>query len=97
MPKYRDMFREMITEHEAEFAAFKLLHDKYKDDQMKFQNEYNTQGKKIVEIVREWESRLCGKMERGDKAVYSARLSEKFWDEVRAFFPLVDYVGVRFE
>ena len=94
MPKYRECFREMISLHEDKFASFKELHDKYDLDQKKWQQDFNEQGKEVVEIIREWEQKLCGKMERGDKAVYSARLAEKFWGEVKAFFPMIDYVVV---
>lgn len=37
--------------------------------------------------------RLCGRMEQGANAAYSARLSEKFWGEVKLRFPLIDFVG----
>jgi len=83
----------MISEHEVQFADFKDIHDKYTLDQKKWQDEYNRQGKQIVEIVRRWESKLCGNMEKGENAIFSGRLSEKFWTEVRAFFPMIDYVG----
>lgn len=81
--------------HQEEFAAFKELHDAYEKDQASIQDRYNAEGAQIVEILREGERRLCGKMERGVHARYSAQLSEKYWDEVRAFFPLIDYVGVK--
>ena len=87
----------MIRVHEQEFTDFKVLHDKYAEDQQRFQGEYNERGREVVEIIREWERRLCGKMERGTNAVYSSKLAEKFWDEVRAFFPMIDYVGVTFK
>jgi hypothetical protein len=93
MPKYRDYFRRMINEHETEFAEFKRIHDQYAKDQKKWQAEYNIKGKKILEIIRKTESELCGNMERGDKAMFSSNLSEKYWGEVRAFFPMIDLVG----
>jgi hypothetical protein len=95
MPKFRDYFRNMLSEYEADFAAFKKVHDDYKINQKKWQEEYNKQGEKIVEIIRQTESKLCGTMEKGENAKFSGRLSEKFWSEVRAFFPMIDYVGAQ--
>jgi hypothetical protein len=93
-PKYRLYFREMLDEHEILFAQFKELHDKYQDNQDKWQEQFNTSGNPVLEIIRAQEARLCGGMERGNNAKYSAQLAEKFWGEVRAFFPMIDYVGV---
>lgn len=97
MPKYRDMFRQMLDEHQDEFNSFADVHARYAENKKKWQNEFNTQGAEILEIIRVWEQRLCGKTEKGDKAVFSSRLAEKFWDEVKAFFPLIDFVGVEIE
>lgn len=96
MPKFRDYFRQMIDQNKEEFAQFKLIHDQYQEDQRQYQEEFNRQGKVIVEVIRDWERRLCGGMEKGENARYSANLSEKFWNEIRVFFPMIDYVGVKF-
>ena len=96
MPKFRQYFRQMTEENQDLFANFKIIHDQYQENQDKYQDEFNRQGKVIVEVIREWEKRLCGHMEKGDNARYSSQLSDKFWNEVRAFFPMIDYVGVKF-
>jgi hypothetical protein len=94
MPKYRDTFRQMISEHESEFAAFKQVHDLYNLDKKTNQQEFNLQGEKIVLIIRDYERLLCSSQERGNKGVFSTRLADMFWKEVKAFFPLIDFVGV---
>jgi len=94
MPKFRDYFRQMMDENQEMFANFAQVHTKYQQDKQQWQEEFNKQGEKVVEVVREWEGRLCGHQEKGDKAVFSANLAEKFWGEVKAFFPLIDFVGV---
>jgi hypothetical protein len=96
MPKYRAYFREMVEQNQALFADFKIIHDEYEKDQVSHQVVFNKQGEVVVELIRDWERRLCGGMEKGNNAKYSANLSEKFWNEVRAFFPMIDYVGVKF-
>jgi hypothetical protein len=97
MPKYRQIFRQMLDENEVLFADFKVLHDKYADDQEKWQREYNEQGKPVIKLIQDWERRLCGQMERGNNAVFSSTLADKFWTEVRAFFPMIDFVGVEYD
>ena len=94
MPKYRDYFRRMTDENQEMFAEFAEVHAKYQQDKSEWQSEFNEKGVKVVEVVREWEGRLCGHSEKGDKSVFSARLADKFWGEVKAFFPLIDFVGV---
>jgi hypothetical protein len=46
--------------------------------------------------MEEWESRLCKQMEKGKNGVFSAKVSEKFWQEVKKDFPLIELVGVEF-
>lgn len=84
-----------MNEHEETFAAFAAAHAKYALNKQKWQEEFDREGEKVREIIHEWETRLCGKQERGKNAVFSSKLAEKFWDEIRAFFPLIDFVGVK--
>ena len=95
MPKYRDYFRQMLQEHEEVFTAFAEVHAKYQLDQQKWQDEYNKLGEPIKDIIREWEQRLCGHSEKGQYAQFSAKLAEKFQEEVKSFFPLIDFIGVK--
>ena len=87
----------MCEANQEEFDAFKVLHDKYRLDKKTNQAEYNQAGEEIVKIIRDCEDSLCSTMERGKNNPYSTRLAEKFWEEVRALFPLIDFVGVEVE
>jgi hypothetical protein len=91
--KYKAYFKDMIAQNEAVFGRFKGVHNLYQKDKKTHQAVFNDEGKVVVEIIRDWEKRLCGHMEKGNNAVYSARLAEKFWSEVRLMFPLIDFVG----
>ncbi len=91
--KYKAYFKQMITDHAPEFGRFKGIHDLYSRDKKTHQAVYNDEGKAIVDIIRDYEKRLCNTMEKGNNAQYSARLAEKFWTEVRGMFPLIDFVG----
>jgi len=94
MAKFKQYFKKMCEENKKEFEDFKLLHDKYAKDKKTHQSEFNQIGETIVEKIRQWENNLCSTMERGKNNPYSTRLAEKFWEEVRSFFPLIDFVGV---
>lgn len=85
----------MMQEHEAEFAEFADVHANYAQDQTKWQAEFNRVGKPITQILHDWEKRLCGHTEKGHYAQFSSKLADKFQAEVKAFFPLIDFVGVK--
>ena len=95
MVKYKQIFFEMISKHETEFAKFKDIHDAYVKDPKTNQPLFDAEGEKILTIVKDYEDILCGKTDRGTFAKFSNNLSEKFSDQVRAFFPKIDFVGVK--
>lgn len=92
--KYKEYFDKMITENKELFEEFKALHAKYDLDEDKYQEEFNTKGKVIKDIVHDWENRLCSNTERGMYSSFSGGLSEKFYGEVRKAFPLFDHIGI---
>jgi hypothetical protein len=95
MVKYKQYFQEMMEQNAVEFAAFQKIHDGYKLDRKKWSTQFHSKGTKVVEIMRDWERRLCAGMERGNNAVYSAKLSEKFWGEIKKQFSHIELVGVK--
>jgi len=93
--KYKQVFDEMVTKFEKEFDTFQELHDKYESNPQKWQDEFNKEGEKIMEIVRVYENRLCGHMENTQNATYSASLAEKFRGEIKKYLPKLDMIGVK--
>lgn len=85
----------MLTKHETEFSKFKEIHDLYRQDPDKWQDKFNNEGKPILEIIQRWESQVCGKMEGSGRGIYSGGVADKFWQEVRAYLPLIDMVGAK--
>lgn len=85
----------MISDNERLFDEFKVLHDKYAESPDKMQRTYNQEGEKILEIIREYENRLCANTERGMYNKFSTGLAEKFQNEVRRHFPYIDHIGLR--
>ncbi len=95
MTKYKQYFQEMLADQKKVFDDFKKIHDLFAADRMKYQDEFNRQGATVMDIIHDWEKRLCARMEGGKNGVYSANLSEKFKDEIRKIFPKIDLVGVK--
>lgn len=83
----------MVEENKKLFDEFKIIHDKYMEDDVKFQDEFNEKGKGVVEIVRKYELLLCSKSEGGQYGKYATNLADKFWTEVRRVYPRIDFVG----
>jgi hypothetical protein len=94
-PKFKEYFDKSFADNREQFQLFMLTCQDYLQDRQKYSEEFNRQGQPIKVILLEVEARLCGRMERGKNAVYSANLSEKYWDEVRKYFPCIDEVGVK--
>ena len=94
MPKFRDYFNQMFADNRELFLQFKLLNDDFGKDRKKYAQQFNQVGAQVVPIVREWEKRLCGHMEKGENATFSSKLADKFREEVKAYFPYIDFVGV---
>lgn len=84
----------MLDENKELFDSFAKLHLDYSMDQDGLQDKFNTEGEKIMEIIRNYENRLCSNTERGMYNKFSGGLSEKFQEIVRAHFPLIDHVGL---
>jgi hypothetical protein len=94
-PKYKKYFQEMIDANPVLFAEFRPIHDGYKVDRKKWSKQFHEKGKEVVEVIREWERRLCSGMERGQNAVYSSKVAEKFWQEIKSIYSHIELVGVK--
>ena len=95
MAKYREYFENMLNDNKEVFGQFRRLHDNYSVNPEVWQEKFNSEGEKILEIVREYENRLCANTERGQYNKYSAKLAEKFKLLVRQKFPMIDYIGLK--
>lgn len=93
--KYKQYFEQMMEENQEVFERFKPVHEQYKLNREANQAKFNDIGKEVVELVRDWERRLCTVMGRSKYSQYAQKVSEKFWDLVRAEFDQIDMVGVK--
>jgi len=94
MTKYKEYFERMITTEKQLFDGFTNLHMKYSLDQDGMQEQLNKDGARVLEVIREWEKKLCSTSEKAGYGGYTSNLSEKFWTEVRKTYPLIDHIGI---
>jgi sugar-specific transcriptional regulator TrmB len=94
MVKYKEYVQKMLDENKETFTEFRKLHDEYAKDQKGLQKKYNEEGSKIQDIIRDYEDRLCRNTERGVYNKFSGGLSEKFQNEIRKIFPMIDHIGL---
>jgi hypothetical protein len=95
MPKYKQYYQKMIENNKEFFDSFGRLHFEYENDQEGLQDKFNEEGMKAMEYIREYEDRLCNQSERGGYSRYTGSLAEKFQEEVRKNYPLIDNVGIK--
>lgn len=93
MTKYQEYFKKMIDENKEAFTRFRVLHDRYALDQDGLQEEFNTKGKEILNIINEYENRLCKNSEK-TYSMFTGKLAEKFREVIRKEFPMIDYIGI---
>lgn len=95
MTQYKLYFQKMTDENKDLFDNFADIHREYMLDPDQWQKLFNQYGGEIVEIIRDYERRLCATSEGGQYGKFSQNLSEKFWGEIRKVFPKIDFVGIR--
>lgn len=88
MPKYKEYYQNMIDKNRELFDKFATLDPKLNP------KEFNDVGRKIQDIIWDYENRLCSHSESGRYGKFSNNLADKFWTLIRADFPNVDYIGV---
>ena len=93
--KSSEYYQMMVTQNKALFDQFLQIHDRFKSEPVAVETEFHQVGQQVVDIVRDFDRRLCSAMGRGVYSTYSQKLSEKFWSLVRKDFDQIDLVGVR--
>src|SRR6185369_3744225 len=95
MTKFKQYYRDMSDQNEELFKKFDEIHAGYKSDRKAWSKQFHSVGQEVVDVVREWEKRLCSGMEKSANGVYSMKLAEKFWGEVKQRWSHVEMVGVK--
>ncbi len=93
MTKTKQYFQDMLDMHNDLFKSFKDVHDKYQLDPVAWKGKFNEEGQKAQLVIQRYINKLCLRMESGKYGKFSSNLSDKFWEEVRKYFPKIDEVG----
>lgn len=94
MTKHQEYFKKMLENHQELFEKFEQIHANYAMDQKNWQRRFNSVGREVVDIVNDYENRLCSHTEKGQFSKFSMQLGEKFRALVKKKFPLIDSVGI---
>ncbi len=78
----------------AVYGDFVRIHAAFAQNPDQNRQQFNRIGRDFVSLVRTYERRLCGGMERTNNSIFSNQVSEKYWSLVRQEFPLIDQVGL---
>ena len=89
------MAETMMRDHKELFDNFSDIHREYTGNPSAWQKLFNEYGGEVVEIIRDYDRKLCARMAKGKFGTFSAQVSEKFWQEIRMIFPKIDFVGVK--
>lgn len=92
--KYKEYYDKMVEENKDLFDKFIKSHFEYSIDQNENQEKFNEIGAKVLDVIHEWENRLCKTSEGAGYSNYTGGLAEKFQGEIRSHFPLIDHVGI---
>lgn len=92
--KYKEYYDKMVSENKDLFERFTKSHFEYSINQENNQEEFNEIGAKVLDVTHEWENRLCKTSEGAGYSNYTGNLAEKFQNEIRSHFPLIDHVGI---
>lgn len=94
MTKYREAVELMLSENKELFDEFRAIHDAYVLNPSVNQAKYNSIGSTVMDVVRDYERKLCAKMGGGMYSKFSTNLSEKFMEEIQKTFPKIMFIGV---
>ena len=95
MQKYQTVFARMIEENKELFDNFTQVHEAYILNPDANRARFNTLGREVMDVIRNYERILCGKTESGQYGKFSSNLSQRFWDEIRKVYRKIDFVGVQ--
>ncbi len=94
MTKYRAAVQHMLEENKELFDTFKPIHDAYVLAPAINQAKYNSIGSEVMDVIRDYERKLCSKMGAGQYSKFSTNLSEKFMEEIKTIYPKIMFIGV---
>lgn len=85
----------MLVQNKGLFEEFKKVHDNFAQDPETWKDQFNQMGMDVLDVIRRYENRLCSHSENSGYGKFSTKLADKFHEEVKAFFPKIDSIGIQ--
>lgn len=92
--KYKKFYQLLSEQNKDLLKKFQEIHNGYAADPKKWEAQFHSVGRDVLDVMRDWERRLCSGTEKSHYAQYSSKLAEKYWEEIKKDFPLIEQVGV---
>ncbi len=94
--KYKKIFEEIWDENKVLFQEFFILNSDYeeKEKRREIEDRFQKVGEAVHKLLIEGENDLCRQMEKSSHRLYSSKVADKYWDEIRKYFKYIDLVGV---
>lgn len=80
----------MLVDNKALFAEFTELSDDFRTNPKKYNDAFKELRLKVLRIIKKNEDKLCARSETTHFSAYSQGLADKFWEEIRLNFPMID-------
>jgi hypothetical protein len=95
--RYKKTLENIWERNKDLFQEFFILNSDYADPQTRIflEDKFQEVGTKVKRLLQEGENDLCRHMEKSEHRVFSSKLADKYWDEVRKYFKYIDLVGVK--
>lgn len=93
--KYKQTYRDMVTQHKTLFDKFREIHDKFQENPDENKDEFNNVGMEVMETIRRFEVQLTSHMTGSGYGKFSTNVTDKFWAEIKKNFPKIEFVGVK--
>lgn len=94
MTKCQQQLELMVKNNQSLFDEFKNIHDLYTENPNLYQEKFNEIGRDVQDIIRRYENILCRQSEGSGFGKYSAKLADKFHQEIKKLFPKIDFIGI---
>ena len=80
------------TKKSGFFQQFFLINNNYADPKKRreIEDQFQEVGSKVQKLLLEGEDELCRNMEKSNHRVFSSKVADKYWDEVRKYFKYID-------
>lgn len=90
VPKYKKAFQDTLDANKELFDRYLELESNFQVNALKYRDDLKQIKLEVQKVLRRAENRLCARTENTKYGMYSTSLADKFWEEVRLYFPKIN-------